>query len=109
MDEKELVYQLELLYLTKANIFDENNKPIWPNGIAKWPIRLHSKEEFDSVNSQLAQKKDVINIKKAGTKYGQQIQIRLKDILIAETNVYEPRPDSIVVGPDGKPLHDKLN
>lgn len=109
MKKDELIYQLELTYLTKANIFDEDNKPIWPNGLATFPVRIQDKKEFDFINTQLKNREPVISLKKAGAKYGQQIQIRLTDVMIAQTNVYEPQPESKILDISGNKIARSVN
>lgn len=106
--EANYIYRLDLIYPINANLYDENQKPLWPQGIARWPITLKDKKEFEKINQQLKSGKDVLVIDKGG-EYNSGLRVNLQNVLVAEMNVYIPQEESLILAPTGDKFHKSVN
>ena len=91
-------YVLELTYKVDATLYDEQQKPLWPNGIAIMRIVLKDKQQYDSINKQIRAGANYLLLSE---KHASRINIDSQQVIIAETKVYEEKEESVILRPDG--------
>lgn len=108
----ENIYQLMLIYRINANLYDDGGggKPLWPNGIAQWPVRLKDRKEFNRVNKELADGKDFIVLSQGGEfNLTTRVNVSAMDLFIAETQILMPKKEGLIVSPTGNKTFEKVN